>query len=115
MQDTITDKRMYNIQMVKGDTLAFGVELDGIGQDLDNAQFICEETIRGTQLFQKTLGNGITKETAPEGAPADARFYKVRVAPADTAGIATGRYYYRFSVGANEDVFTLLLGVLDIV
>jgi hypothetical protein len=38
----------------------------------------------------------------------------VRVAPEDTAGIESGKYFYDLEIGLNSDAFTLLKGVLEI-
>ena len=112
MQDIITDNRIVNIQMVKGDTFSFGIKINGIGQDLDSAYFTCRADGEETNAFQKTLGDGITKDTE-KSTEAD-RYYKCRVAPEDTEGLDAGRYLYDFKIGANSDVFTIMLGVLDI-
>lgn len=112
MQDIITDNRIFNIQMVQGDSFSFGMKITGIGQDLDTAYFTCKQTKdTSTKLFQKSIGNGITKDT--ERSTGDDRYYKVRIAPADTVNLH-GRYYYDFKIGTNSDVFTILTGVLDI-
>lgn len=95
------------ITMVRGDTLAFGMEIDGMeGQDLDSAFFTCRRNYTEPAAFQKTLGNGISR--VGEGQ------YAVRVAPSDTAGLESGRYYYDLQIGLNGDVFTVLKGVLEL-
>lgn len=94
-----------NLTMVRGDTLSFGLEYDGTEQDLDTAFFTCRNSPASEKVvFQKTLGNGITK--------ADTGKYIVRVAPTDTRYIEAGAYYYDFQASINGDVFTLLKGAL---
>lgn len=96
-----------NITMVRGDTLTFGFEYDGTDQDLETAFFSCR--VSGTSetlIFQKSLGNGITK--------VDTGKYIVRVDPTDTRYCDPGIYYYDFTVGLNGDVFTFLIGALTI-
>lgn len=97
-----------NITMIRGDTLSFGVEMDGLdGQDLTEAFFTVRESLSGDDVvFEKSLGDGIEK--VGEGQ------YVVRVAPDDTAELDRQKYYYDFCVGLNGDVFTLLIGVLTI-
>lgn len=96
-----------NIHMVRGDTLAFGVEFQGLDQDLDTAFFTCKANDTLTEyVFQKSLGDGIEK--------VETNKYRVRVAPEDTAEIEAGNYYYDFQIGVNDDVFTLLIGILEI-
>lgn len=108
----------YNISMVRGDTVAFGVEiLDGDGelftQDLETAYFTCKvsyetPSIEGGKgvIFHKKLGDGISK--------LDTGQYVVRVSPADTDKAQAGKYYYDLELGLNGDVFTFLKGVLEI-
>ena len=97
-----------NITMVKGDTLSFGLDIDGLdGQDLDSAFFTCKDVpTSDSNIFKKSLGNGITKVSAGK--------YAVRVAPADTANVDAGMYYYDCRIGINGDVFTILHGVLEL-
>ena len=98
------------ITMVKGDTLAFGVEIQdqyGAWVDIDDAVFIARKTYNGlTAVFSKSLGNGITKE-------ADGR-YSVRVAPEDTASAEAGRYFYQFAVEKNNDKYTIMRGIIEL-
>lgn len=99
--------KSINITMVRGDTLSFGVELEGLNQDLESAYFSCkQEPNDSTYTFQKSLGNGITK--------AEANKYRIRVAPEDTKNIDIGNYYYDFEIVANSDVFTILKGLLTV-
>lgn len=98
------------ITMVKGDTLAFGVELiDQFEQpiDIDDAVFVAKKNYTDAEaVFEKTLGNGIEKIS--DGV------YTVRVAPEDTADNEAGRYYYGFRVMLNGDVFTIMRGIIEL-
>ncbi len=95
-----------NITMVRGDTLSFGMEFEGLDQDLDAAYMTCRNGYEGELVFQKSLGNGITKASANQ--------YRVRVAPEDTATVVPNRYYYDLQIQVNSDIFTILKGVLFI-
>lgn len=107
-----------NITLVRGDTLAFAVELtvaneDAPGitapldQDLDECTFSVSKDYFNTETaFEKSLGNGIEQ--------ADTGKYRVRIAPQDTAGLQPGNYYYDFRIGLNGDCFTLLKGAFII-
>lgn len=101
-----------NLKMVRGDTMTFGIELEGddgqvFEQDLESAFFTCKTSYDADQpVFQKSLSNGITKVATGQ--------YVVRVAPTDTEGIEAGNYYYDFEIGLNSDIFTVLKGVLTI-
>lgn len=100
------------ISMIKGDTLSFGIELmdehgETFTQELETAYFTCKSNKTDEAfLFQKTLGNGITK--------VDDGIYTVRVAPSDTKDAEAGKYYYDLQIGANGDIFTVLHGVLEL-
>lgn len=98
------------ITMVKGDTLSFGIELadeTGAPVDITDAVFVARKTYNATaSVFEKTLGNGITK--------VDDGIYSVRVAPEDTADNDAGRYYYQFKVMKNDDVYTIMRGIIEL-
>lgn len=94
-----------NLQMYRGDTMSFAVSISGLDQDLDTAFFTCKDR-SGNVVFQKSLGDGITKESTG--------VYRVRVAPSDTESVACGKYLYDLQIEANEDKFTVMKGVLQI-
>lgn len=98
------------ITMVKGDTLSFGVVLEddtGSPVNITGAVFVARKSYSATtSVFEKTLGNGITK--VEDG------IYSVRVAPEDTADNDAGRYYYQFKVMKNSDVYTIMRGIIEL-
>ena len=96
----------FNIDMVRGDTLSFGMEIEGLGQDLDSAYFTCRKSYEDEILFQKSLEDGISKVETGK--------YRVRVAPEDTESLTAGRYVYDLKIEANSDEFTVLWGILSI-
>ena len=106
---TRTNFRMENenINMIRGDTVAFGMEIDDLDQDLDFAYFTCKENYTDeANLFQKSLGDGIEKiETGK---------YSIRIAPEDTKDAEAGMYFYDLTIGVNGDVFTVKKGVWTI-
>ena len=110
IEDRCINMQDKYITMVKGDTLAFGVELqDQYGDpiDIDDAVFVCRKTYNDlTAVFEVSLGNGISKVS--DG------IYSVRVAPEDTADNEAGRYYYQFKIMKNNDVFTIMRGILEL-
>lgn len=96
-----------NLSMVKGDTLAFGIEIEGV-DDLENAFFSCKANKEDeTYIFQVSLGNGIYKT--------DSGKYGVRVAPADTKNVEAGTYYFDLQIQVNLDIYTVLIGRLEII
>lgn len=94
-----------NLTMYQGDTLSFGVNMQGLDQDLNTAYFTCKDK-NGTVMFQKSLGDGITKESTG--------VYRLRVPPEDTQSVPIGKYRYDFQIEANGDRFTILIGLLYI-
>ena len=95
----------YQINMVKGDTLSFGLEFEGLGQNLDSAfMTVKKNALDEEPIFQKSLTNGITKQEDFK--------YIVRVAPDDTKDLDAGQYAFDVQIGVNGDIFTIMLGVL---
>lgn len=102
-----------NLKMVRGDTFAFGIEIKGLNQELDSAYFTCKENYDDeTPIFQKSLSDGIEKDE--ETSTEDIYYYKIRVAPADTKDVEAKNYYYDLEIGANDDIYTILKGILKI-
>lgn len=96
-----------NISMFRGDTLSFGMEIEGLDQSLDSAYFTCKKNPEDTTpVFQKSLTSGISEVSTG--------VYRIRVAPEDTEEVPVGKYFYDFEIGVNDDVFTILNGILDI-
>lgn len=95
----------YQINMARGDTLSFGLEFSGLGQDLDSAFFtVKKHALDEEPIFQKSFGFGITQDSE--------NTYIVRIAPEDTAELDAGQYAFDLQISANQDVFTIMLGVL---
>ncbi len=98
-----------NITMIKGDTLAFNCEVFDENQvpvQLGSAYFTCKKDPAGlVSVFQKSLGSGIIQVDG---------LITVRVAPGDTVEVEAGQYFYDFCIGVNDDVFTILHGILTI-
>lgn len=97
-----------NLSMVRGDTLAFGVEIEDLDQDLETCYFSCKTDPSDTEyVFQKSLEDGISKVETGK--------YRIRVAPEDTYSLEPAKYYYDLQIGINSDIYTILKGKLDIV
>lgn len=96
-----------DISLPRGDTFAFGFEAADLGQDLDEAYFSCKLNADDTEyVFQKTIGDGITKESTGK--------YRIRVAPEDTAELEVTDYAYDFRIVVNNDVATVMSGALKL-
>ena len=111
LEDRCINMQDKYITMVQGDTLSFGVEIQdetGTPVDIDDAVFVAKKDYKeSTFLFNETLTNeGIIR--------VDTGIYTVRVAPSETSDAASGRYYYQFKVVKNDDVFTIMRGILEL-
>jgi predicted alternative tryptophan synthase beta-subunit len=98
-----------NISMVRGDTLAFNVEVTdetGAAVTVDSAFFTCKKNpALMAYALQKSLEDGIEQE---------GKLLTVRVAPEDTENLDVGNYYYDFQIGVENDKFTPLIGMLTL-
>ena len=95
----------YQIEMVKGDTLSFGLEFDGLNQELSSMTMTCRKIALDENIaFQKTIGDGISM---PEE-----NHYVVRVAPEDTENLDAGNYQFDLEIRVNGDVFTIMIGII---
>ena len=98
-----------NITMVKGDTLAFNVQVfddEGQAVTVDSAYMTCKKRPSDTEkVFQKSLTNGIEQSNG---------LMLVRVAPEDTKEVDEGEYFYDLQIGIGDDVFTLMIGILTL-
>ena len=97
-----------NLNMVRGDTFAFQLVLTDLEDDVASIFFTAKK--RATDeavVFQKSFSDGITL--------IEANKYAVRVSPSDTAGVAAGRYTYDLQIGIGDDIYTIMMGNLQIV
>ena len=99
---------MENFVMTRGDTLAFGVELEGVAaQEIDAVYFSVKADRNDTNyVFQKTLGNGVEI--------VDENHLSIRTSPLDTATLEPNNYYYDLQIDIGNDTYTILAGKLTI-
>lgn len=99
-----------NFKLVRGDSLIFGFlvqDTDGNPDAIDSATFSCKSDLGDTEyVFQKTMDNGISLVEAGK--------YNVRIAPEDTNTLPTQKYYYDLEVTIESDVYTILIGQIDL-
>lgn len=103
-------KNNLNLEMTKGDTFSFGVEIVDLGQEIEEAYFTVKNNYDDLSLFQKSLDNGISLDHID----GNNYYYTVRIAPEDTENLEPKKYYYDFEIRLNDDVFTILKGILDL-
>lgn len=99
-----------NFELVKGDTLAFAVEIgfDEKPADAEEMLFTVKRNADDDNLFQERLNHGIEK-VAEVG---NKLYYRVRVSPWDTRTLEAGLYRYDLEIHVNGDIFTILNGLL---
>ena len=106
MARTINTK-IIDIEMVRGDTMKFAVEIKNLAGTVNAVSFGCRASATATNyVFQKTLNNGIT--VGSDGK------YTVRVAPEDTATKSAGWYDYDLEFTIGDDVYTPMSGKLHL-
>lgn len=100
----------YDISMIKGDTMSFGFQLQGLDNTPpDDITFTCKETPESSEpLFELYIDNGI--EFREYDSETDTATYSLRLPPEATQELAVGRYFYDLQLTAGDDVLTLLIG-----
>lgn len=105
-----------NIEIVRGDTLAFNFILGGLGSlSAYNALAVnlsVAEHYNEPVLVQLSKGNGIAIENYD--ASQDQCLFSVNMAPAKTSGLEIGRYYYDIQISNSSNVITLMRGILTL-
>lgn len=97
-----------DISMTRGDTLAFSIEIDDLGsQTLDKIYFSCKKDLDDeTYVFQKTLGDGITRLANNK--------FNIKLSSEDTDNVELGGYFYDVQIELGGSVLTILKGKLEI-
>lgn len=101
-----------NLEMVRGDTLAFGLKIF-INAAPDEVYFSCR-TKNESYIFTKTIGNDVTlcEDHTSDSTPYIA--YKFRIAPEDTRGINIIDYIYDIKLKFDDNIRTILSGNLTL-
>lgn len=104
-----------DIEMVRGDTLAFNFQLSGLGSREEyealTVNFAIAEKYDGMVLINCTNGDGIELEDYTE----DVATFSVCVAPNLTQPLDVARYYYDLQIKDDYNVVTLMRGRLTLV
>jgi hypothetical protein len=114
MADDFNNAIKRDISMVKGDTMSFGFQIQGLGdQRPDEIHFTCKQDLEDENyVFERTLDNGVSFRDYDQ--ETDTLTYGVRVPPDATADIQEGLYYYDLQLDINGDILTLMKGRLTI-
>ena len=105
-----------NIEMVRGDTLAFDFQLSGLGSRsaYENLliTFAVAEHYDDEELIEVTYDNGITLEEYDT--LSDTATFSVYVAPSMTKSLDLTRYFYDLQIKDDTNVITLMRGRLTL-
>lgn len=96
-----------NIVIIRGDTFAFGMKFNDLGQDLTEAHFLVSDTFNSPYKIHLTIGNGITLVESS----GDDRTYRVMATPSQTyltSGAGVYNYSCKVKIGTSE--YTILHG-----
>lgn len=98
----------YDLEMIRGDTLAIGLRITNLESDQVTGIFFTIRKVAtdSDYVVQKSIGDGIT--------PGLDGYYRIRVAPEDTYAIAAGRYVYDLQINVGIDVYTPVIGKIRI-
>ena len=106
-----------NIDMVRGDNLAFNFQLSGLGSSSAYeallVTFAVAEQYDDVTIIECTKGNGISLESYD--AAKDTATFSVFVAPNKTKNLDLARYYYDLQIKDSSNVVTLMRGRLTLV
>lgn len=106
----------YNIDMVRGDTLAFNFQLTGLSSrdEYENLAvfFAVAEHYDDNSIFEASIDNGIALESYDVAK--DIATFSVYIAPNMTKALDLARYYYDLQLKTDGDVITLMRGRLTL-
>lgn len=101
-----------DIDMVRGDTLAFNFELGGLGSraayDALDVLLAVAEHYDDEALIEITKTDGIALEEYDS--ETDTALFSVCIAPTYTKNLALDRYYYDLQIKDTNNVITLMRG-----
>ena len=105
-----------NIDMIRGDTLAFNFELQGLGsrsayEELE-VIFAVAEHYDDDSIIEITKTDGIALENY--NTESDTALYSICIAPNYTKTMDLDRYYYDLQIKDDNNVITLMRGRLTI-
>lgn len=105
-----------NIDMVRGDTLAFNFQLHGLGSQADyealEVKFQVAEQVDASPIIEVSNSNYINLVEYSAGK--DVATFSVSLAPNMTRALEPNRYYYDLQIADNNNVLTLMRGRLTI-
>lgn len=101
-----------DIEMVRGDTLVFNFQIEGLDGGEPSFIFTCNDNPSGDTYFTSDSTDGIEQVDYDEDT--DTTTYAVTIIPSKTINMDLARYYYDLRMTLDEDVITLLRGRLTL-
>ena len=102
-----------DIDIVRGDSLIFNFQVQGLSGITPYIIFTCAETYDDDPIFTADTTNDITLESYD--ATTDTAEYSVFIRPNKTKSLDLTRYYYDLQLSTDTDVITLMRGRLTLV
>lgn len=99
-----------DLTMVKGDTLSFAFQIQGLGGKIPDSIFLTVKKTIETESPLFNIYDGDTIRLRSYDEESDIFTYVVRIPPYLTADLELGRYYYDLEIQINEDTLTLMKG-----
>lgn len=100
-----------NIDMVRGDTLTFNFQIQGLGTTSATFAFLVAENFNDAPLIRSDSANGGVSLVNTEG---DVNTYTVNVRPQQTSGLDVMLYHYDLVMYVDDNVYTLMRGDLNL-
>lgn len=101
-----------NIEMVRGDTLAFNFQLVGLRGYTPTIILSCSDHYDNEPIFTVSTEDAIN--IVKYDVTSDTSTYSVRIDPLKTSGMELGTYYYDMELRLDNDVYTLMRGKLSL-
>ena len=114
MADYFLNAIYRDITMIRGDTLSFAFQIQGLGNTAPSSvNFTCKNTPEDTEpVIAVSLEDNIVLRSYD--AEADIYTYGVRIPPSLTEDLDVGRYFYDLQIATEDDKITLMIGRLSL-
>lgn len=103
-----------DIQMVRGDTLAFNFQIQGLEGAEPQFLFTVKDELSDNAIFYCNNDDGFAEEDYIYTDEVDLATYSCVVTPNKTESLDTGRYYYDLKMYLGTNVITLMRGRLEL-
>lgn len=111
MVDVFYNVVKQDITIIRGDTLSFGFQLQGLeGVEPTEITFTVRETPDSAEEVFSLSKTGLGAWLDSHDEEKDLFTYGVRIPPGLTEGLTPGRYFYDLEVRIADDTFTFMKG-----